>query len=463
MGQVNGVVNATGNTVNIYATSTNLLMGQIVASGDPLIADPVGPVIITTGSTEAGGQSTNGQPLTIISGSDILSDGTGTAVLDTSVMSGSGGNLTLIAGASFKAPVVGKPLTISKGTAAGGLIDLTGDNVVSGLPIQTITTSTSDLTGGNAGNIMMIAFGGSSQNAGQVVISTPITAISAAGAGGNITIIAGGHTSVSNTGNAINDTGAISTTGITAAGNVLLSNAASSGSLKIVTSGATAGAITGTPKAGTLTVNGAGVTMGAATTGGGNVTVASTGPVTIGSGGGEIKTDHSGPDVFNGGNVSVSGSTITLDGPVSANGKKGTTFTNPTTDVAGPAGRVGGLGGNISFISGAGGFSASDPTDTITRPVAPAAPGPPADLARARSQQVMGEPAVPAEPGAQSRLRQPSGQSLLTAMSSPLAVLVVMVAMEGRLRRPAVSAGRAEPVAAQEPSRSAPLAQAKLI
>lgn len=190
---VSGVVNASGDNVHLYTSVSDLKLGNIDSYGDPTLASQ-GNIIIDGTIAPTGGAN-----LAIVSGANILS-GTG-GQLDTrnlSVGGGNGGNLSLVAGANFTVDGSGNVvLTDSanpgKGSATGGLIDLSGIFGGTG-PVTSITTAGTGATG-NAGYIEMVAYRGTGLNSG--IIATPnsvtLDAGSAGGLRGDVKVIASGQ------------------------------------------------------------------------------------------------------------------------------------------------------------------------------------------------------------------------------------------------------------------------------
>lgn len=180
--KLTGVTSITAGGALLYAATDNLLVGNLNLSGDPLIANEAGNVELLSTMTDL---VTNGADLAILASGNIVNKSA--TVIDTSSATGKGGNLTLVAGAKFAAPV-GKVTTITGASATGGKIDL-----VSTLPITKITSSSTGASG-DAGKIQLIAFAGSATGSGTITLpsTAPITADSSNGKAGDITIIAGG-------------------------------------------------------------------------------------------------------------------------------------------------------------------------------------------------------------------------------------------------------------------------------
>ena len=91
VGNVTGVVNATGGSINVESTSSDFQMGNLSVTGDPTF-------VINGNYTITGSEATSGNPLIIVASGSILSN-TG-ANINTSSSTGNGGNVTLVNGAN---------------------------------------------------------------------------------------------------------------------------------------------------------------------------------------------------------------------------------------------------------------------------------------------------------------------------------------------------------------------------
>lgn len=178
--ELTGMVNITGGCAAVYAATDNLLMGNIALSGDPIFANSLGDLTLPTNLVF------NGQDLALIARGNVITGASVTAI-DTSSNTGDGGDITIVAGANFAAPV-GFTTTITGGSSTGGKIDL-----LTGVPIPSITSSATGGTG-NAGKIQLIAFSGSGVGSGTLLLpqAMGISANSFAGDGGDVTLMAGG-------------------------------------------------------------------------------------------------------------------------------------------------------------------------------------------------------------------------------------------------------------------------------
>jgi hypothetical protein len=202
MDQVTGVVNATGTSVHVGAETANLNLGTIDASGDPTITN-TGNLLIDNTIT-----GTSGVDLALIAGGNIVSV-TGNTGINLSSATANGGNLSLIAGAAFTpfttttaaSPQPGSTV-VTKASATGGIIDLTGLNIDSSgstAALTSINTSSTFATASAGSNVQMVAFAGKTVGSGSVFAAgVPITSTTAAtGASGAVTIIAGAKSGTS--------------------------------------------------------------------------------------------------------------------------------------------------------------------------------------------------------------------------------------------------------------------------
>jgi len=140
VGDVTGVVNINSGVISFHADTANLNTGKMVASGDPLMSS-TGDVTINNDIF------TNGQPLSIVAGGNVISAPSVTSI-DTSLSGGSGGQIFIAAGAAFTTNPTN--ITITGGTAGGGNIDLPSVTVIRSGNFDNI----------NGGDITMLAFEG---------------------------------------------------------------------------------------------------------------------------------------------------------------------------------------------------------------------------------------------------------------------------------------------------------------
>lgn len=191
---VTGVVNASADNVHLYTSESDLKLGNIDSSGDPTLASQAN--IIINGTIAP----TNGANLAIVSGANILSAAGGQLdTRSTAPGGGNGGNLSLIAGANFTVDGSGNVVltdsaNAGKGSATGGLIDLSGGNGGTGA-VSAITTAGTGATG-NAGYVEMVSYAGTGALSGSVFLpfTSTIDAGATAGHRGDVNILAGSTT-----------------------------------------------------------------------------------------------------------------------------------------------------------------------------------------------------------------------------------------------------------------------------
>ena len=329
---ISGQTNLSAGCAYVYTKDAPMLrLGKIDISGDPTFWNAGGDVTI-------GGDITySSADIGIIASRDIYTTGGGTYKLDSNSSGAGSGSITLIAGANITTPGSGSgdnSTTVSyKGVSStgGNIILETGvtdsfGNTSSG-SVSLLSTSSS----ANAGNIKLIAFGNNSHGGAIAASSTALQSSSAAGNNnGSITVI-GGDTSAENIGVRLGSVDASGGTGV-GSGSVAVANAAvndnGGGSV-------TDGALTGTFSAGALQTVGVSTESIVAY---GNITVSaasssmtiksvasSTGTVTLQNSGGitVTKTVQAGGDVF----VSANGdsnSKISISSGATVSSKSGT-------------------------------------------------------------------------------------------------------------------------------------------
>jgi hypothetical protein len=183
VGQVEGLLNVTGGSVIVNADTPNLRVGDVTATGDPLFSS-------TTDYTISGNITTNGNPLTIIAGRDILVSGNNRRV-DSSNTGGNGGDILMVAGAQFDPPT--STLTITGGSSSGGKIDLFTDN---SNDVSVIDSSSGGAGNGNGGKITLVAYKGTNSDSGTIELPVGVT-VSTVGKGtgtnGSFLAIANGN------------------------------------------------------------------------------------------------------------------------------------------------------------------------------------------------------------------------------------------------------------------------------
>ncbi len=158
VGQVTGLVNETALNAHTIAASSDLKLGDLKISGDPLFYNLTGDVTLTSGTYA-------GQPYSVAAAGNILGAGTS---ISTANSSGNGGDITMVAGAALTLNSDGS-VTVTGPTATGGYI----------------TLGSLDASGSNqAGNVILMAFGGAAgaQGPGDVAFNS----ISANGGTGSL-------------------------------------------------------------------------------------------------------------------------------------------------------------------------------------------------------------------------------------------------------------------------------------
>ena len=181
-----GVVNVSAGCAFITAETDNLSIGSLNLTGDPLIANAAGDLTLLSSMT---GLITNGADLALLAKGNITA---GDALsIDTSSLTGSGGDITIVAGANFKAPV-GNVTKVTGASSTGGSINFLSPSAVS------LIDSSAKGASGDAGSIQLLAFAGSTKGSGTITLpsSMPINANSVGGKAGDVIIVAGGKESV---------------------------------------------------------------------------------------------------------------------------------------------------------------------------------------------------------------------------------------------------------------------------
>lgn len=205
LGEVTGWINIKASNSLFGADTSNLKFGEVNVNGDPTYYNAGGTL------TLASIANTGGNALALLAKGDVVV--TGGTIDTTNPLGGNGGKLIIIAGAVITGGTSGNgdtttTLTISQsglsthGSSTGGAIDLSG--VTS---INTYGRLTLNSTGGNGGDILMVAFSGdgagSSLTPGTINLGTT-GSINTYGGGpgpsftgavnGNVTMIAGAAT-----------------------------------------------------------------------------------------------------------------------------------------------------------------------------------------------------------------------------------------------------------------------------
>ncbi len=166
VGHLTGGVIAHAGSAFIEADTDNLILDEIVTTGDPIMKN--------TGSVTPGNVTTGGGPLAIIAGGSIFATG---ASLSTSNGAGAGGSILLAAGVTFEDPNGTHPneTWITGFSSTGGDI-----NANAALISSDGTTS--------AGNITIVAGPGDLFAGGNIIIGN-ISADGGTGANGNVSVI----------------------------------------------------------------------------------------------------------------------------------------------------------------------------------------------------------------------------------------------------------------------------------
>lgn len=193
--QIMGRVNIAAGIAHVSSASPTLDLGNIVLSGDPTFYNTGGDVVLN------GTIITGGAAIAIVAGGDILS-GSGSSTISTASNTATAGGITLVAGAQFSSsagantstlpPAAGDTtsiITITGGSVIGGRIDLT-----QGTATTTIDASSGN---GNAGDITLVAFAGTSTGSGVILLPSGGTINSNAvnGNAGDVAVYAGGTAS----------------------------------------------------------------------------------------------------------------------------------------------------------------------------------------------------------------------------------------------------------------------------
>ncbi|MBY0551769.1 MAG: hypothetical protein K2W95_31085 [Candidatus Obscuribacterales bacterium] len=354
--QLDGVVNITAGEAHILANTDNLVLGDIILSGDPTFHNTTGDVSLTGAMTFAG------QALSIVAFGDVIANGT--TSLNTS--GASGGNILIAAGVLQNESVPGVTLQLlGPANPDGGFVDLTG-----------VTTIDSRGTAGAGGNVTIAAYDGAGFNSGRVIAGgTSILTGGTGAANGNVTIIGADSNSSSSTAITV---GAINTSGGTAGtGNISLAAAAlsQSGIISVniptgVTSGGTflfgAANPRGITVNGNLTSDGGTIRLDAGSTAGsanilvnGNINASNSNGI-----GGTVQINNFSSNAFvvgAAGTNGVTGNILANAGgagnnkggsiTVTNNGTGGITVTAPTTNLQTTT-TGSGAGGTLALIAG---------------------------------------------------------------------------------------------------------------
>lgn len=209
--QVDG--NLTVNVNNTFDMSGFTVSGTETINMDASSAS-IGTLINTTGDIVLGSKTiinSGGKNLAIVASGSVIANGATT--INLSNAKGLAGSLTVIAGYDFAPATSGQvldiatPFDLQGASASGGNISL------GQVKINTSSSASATLPNG-AGNILMVASGGTDA-AGSIVVGS-LTATSTNGDGGNVTLLGSGGVIVK---------GNIATTGKTSGGDVTISGA----------------------------------------------------------------------------------------------------------------------------------------------------------------------------------------------------------------------------------------------
>ena len=162
--EISGLVNVSGGTANIYASSGELNIGKMELTGDPNIANSGGDVVLS-GNLLLGGQN-----LAILASGNVRA-APGATSINLSNNSNNGGNLNILAGYDFTPDTGGGQVdndtsttyTITGPSASGGAVMLSQVNV--------FTAFTGVSGPGNGGSVTITASDGNS-NMGTVSIKS---------------------------------------------------------------------------------------------------------------------------------------------------------------------------------------------------------------------------------------------------------------------------------------------------
>jgi YVTN family beta-propeller protein len=200
---------ASGNGGNV-TTNTSLSANRVNVNASG-VANINAPITTTRGTGVTGNGVNIGANIIAPGGISVISSAnitsTAAAAIDASNLTGSGGNITMVAGANYTNN--GQYVTIGTNTNSG-FIDLSTS------PISALTSSGG--AGGRGGNINLIAYDGAATGGGSVSTPSALTITSGgngAGINGDVTIIAGQSAAGGSTINvgSINASGGLAGTG----------------------------------------------------------------------------------------------------------------------------------------------------------------------------------------------------------------------------------------------------------
>lgn len=310
--KISGLLNVNGGEAHVLVNSGDLNLGKIDLSGDPNFYASSGSLSLSSDLIYSG------QNLALVAAGDITATTAGVKI-DTSSSTGAGGAITLVAGANFTVNTPGSSgkITITKGSATGGKIDLATNAIAK-------FDSSSSISNGGAVNL--VAFAGTGTGSGSIFFPTDIdikTSGASGSSNGNVTVIAGGDSDVLTAGimyKVAISLGGINASGAGSGGNINLTAATPTTiSPVIITNGkitggsfGTGAATVGRTKLGSLTVGSPMTCHGINTDGNLNVsgggTIETSGTVTVKGNITETELLANGGNIYVGANMVAQGS-----------------------------------------------------------------------------------------------------------------------------------------------------------
>jgi len=324
VGDVTGEAKLSAGIAHLGVSTTNLNLGQSVITGDPTFFNDAGNITIT-------GDLVFQEAIAILASGDVT-DGGNARLIEAVDGMGNGRQVTIIAGATLKgldgaiatitAPggeITAGFVQVGKATKTGGNVNLGNSNI-----------NTAGTSGGNGGDVTVIALAGKGGINGVVSLDTVTASGNGVGNNGNIAVYAGNLDAT-----AIDLNTVVTGTGTGAAGNITLVNAQVTPKLTFDT----AGEGTGSFKVSKL-LEGT-ISTDALTASGGTISASSAGVVRFGAslGSTDVSASHGGSD---GGTIQVNAGTFEAFGTMLAQGFDGADGT-----VDGANGDDGTSGGSI--------------------------------------------------------------------------------------------------------------------
>ncbi len=343
----------------IINTSTGAISsGNFQSAGTPTGS---GSIWLTGNITTGGGN------VAIASSEDIQFD-------NNNNITTSGGAITLVAGAAFSTPSAGNILNLSGGSPTGGQITLNSTG--------SFTLSSSTSSGNtNGGNVIITAFYGTGDNAGLAFGPNDIPQITSGGFGsginGNITMMAGSSPNLQGYYPSMS-VGIVDTTGGTGGGGTVIIATATPG---VTTGGITinnSGAISSGnfQSTGTPTGSGSSWLYGNITTGGANVTIASSDSIILANNGLSINTNGGAINLIAGASFDTPSSGILhINGASNTGGAMEMQTSNWTFTLSTVNSNTNGSGGNITLIAFSGSEANTLPGDIFRSGVTAMATG----------------------------------------------------------------------------------------